>query len=68
VSSTPREIDLEKIWNYDSALMTHDFIPIAMDAPHVENTPLAKNNNPLTKNLGAEPIINKNVGAPLINE
>jgi hypothetical protein len=36
VSSSPREIDLEKIRTYDSPTMTHDFIPITMDVPHVE--------------------------------
>jgi hypothetical protein len=40
--------------------MTHDFIPMTTNAPHVETTPLAQNNNPLAKNLGAKPTINEN--------
>jgi hypothetical protein len=48
--------------------MTHDFIPTTTDAPHVEATPLAENNNPLAKNLGLEPVINENEEAPLENE
>jgi hypothetical protein len=49
--------------------MTHvDFIPMTTDAPDVENTPLAKNGNSSAKNLGAEPAINENEGAPLVNE
>jgi hypothetical protein len=47
VSSSPREIDLEKIRTYDSTPMTHDFIPMTMYAPHVGTTPLAENNNHL---------------------
>jgi hypothetical protein len=48
--------------------MTHDFIPTTTDAPHVETTPLAENNNPLAKNLGLKPVINENEEAPLENE
>jgi hypothetical protein len=49
--------------------MTHvDFIPMTTDAPDVENTPLAENGNSSAKNLGAEPAINENEGAPLVNE
>jgi hypothetical protein len=65
ISSSPRDIDLEEIRTYDSAPMTHNFIPTTTDAPHVETAPLAENNDPLVKNLGAEPGINKNGGAPL---
>jgi hypothetical protein len=68
MSSSPRDIDLEEIWTYDSAPMTHDFIPTTADAPQVETAPLTENNNSLAKNLGAEPIINKNEEAPLENE
>jgi hypothetical protein len=38
VSSTPREMDLEKIRNYVPPPMTHDYIPTTVVAPHVENT------------------------------
>jgi hypothetical protein len=48
--------------------MTHDFILMTTDAPHVETAPLAENNNPLAKNLGVKPAINENGGAPLENE
>jgi hypothetical protein len=34
----------------------------------VDTVPLAENNDPLTKNLGAEPLINENGGVPLENE
>jgi hypothetical protein len=68
MSSSPRDIDLEEIQTYDSAPMTHDFIPTTTDAPLVENVPLAENNDPLAKNLGVEPVINENGGAPLENE
>jgi hypothetical protein len=30
VSSTPREIDLEEIWNHVSPPMTHDYIPVTV--------------------------------------
>jgi hypothetical protein len=40
--------------------MTHDFISMTTDAPHVETAPLAKNNNSLAKNFGTEPTINEN--------
>jgi hypothetical protein len=50
MSSSPRDIDHEKIQTYDSAPMTHDFIPTTTDAPHAETAPLAENNNPLAKN------------------
>jgi hypothetical protein len=62
------DIDLENIQTYDSTQMTHDFILMTTDAPHVETAPLAENNNPLAKNLGAKPAINENGGAPLENE
>jgi hypothetical protein len=39
VSSTTREIDLEEIQDYVPPLMTHDYIPTTIVAPHVENTP-----------------------------
>jgi hypothetical protein len=48
--------------------MTHDFILMTTDAPHVETAPLAENNNILAKNLGVKPAINENGGAPLENE
>jgi hypothetical protein len=60
MSSSSQDIDLEKIQTYDSTLITHDFIPTTMDAPHVEIVPLAENNDPLVENLGTEPIINEN--------
>jgi hypothetical protein len=68
MSSSPRDIDLEEIQTYDSAPMTHDFIPTTSDAPHVDTTPLAENNNPLAKKLGAKPAIIENEEAPLENE
>jgi hypothetical protein len=68
MSSSPRDIDLEEIRTYDSAPITHDFIPTIMDAPHVETAHLAENNNPLAENLGAELAINENEGPPLENE
>jgi hypothetical protein len=68
MSSRQQDIDLEEIWTYDSTLMTHNFIPMTMDAPHVETAPLAENNNLLAKNLGVKPAINENEEAPLKNE
>jgi hypothetical protein len=68
MSSSPWDIDLEEIRTYDSAPMTHDFIPTTTDAPHVETALLAKNNNPLAENSGAESAINENGGAHLENE
>jgi hypothetical protein len=68
MNSSRRDIYLEEIWTYDSTPITHDFIPTTVDAPHVETIPLAKNNDPLAKNLGAEPAINENGGTPLENE
>jgi hypothetical protein len=68
MSSSPRDIDLEKIRTYDSAPMTHDFIPTTTDAPNVETIPLAENNGSLAKNLGVEPANNENGGAPSENE
>jgi hypothetical protein len=65
MSSSPRDIGLEEIWTYDSVLMTNDFILTAMDAPHVETAPLAKNNNPLTENVGLEHAINEYEGVGL---
>jgi hypothetical protein len=41
MSWSSQDIDLEKIQTYDSTLITHDFIPRTMDAPHVEIVPLA---------------------------
>jgi hypothetical protein len=38
------------------------------DAPHVKNAPLTKNANSSTGNLGVEPTLNENEGAPLVNE
>jgi hypothetical protein len=35
MSSSPQDIDLEEIWTYNTPLMTHDFIPMTTDAPHV---------------------------------
>jgi hypothetical protein len=67
-SYSPRDIDLEEIWTYDSAPMTHDFIPTTTNAPHVEIVPLTENNAPLIENLGAEPAINENGEAPSENE
>jgi hypothetical protein len=68
MSSSPRDIDLEENQTYDSAPITHDFIPTTTNAPHVETIPLAENNDPLAKNLGADPTNNENGGAPLENE
>jgi hypothetical protein len=68
MSSSLRDIDLEEIQTYDSTPITHDFIPTTTDAPHVDIVPLAENNDPLAENLGAEPTINENEGAPLENE
>jgi hypothetical protein len=68
MSSSPRDIDLEEIWTYDSAPMTHDFIPTTTDARHVETAHLAENNDPLAENFGAEPAINENGRTPLENE
>jgi hypothetical protein len=68
MSSSSRDIDLEEIRTYDSTPITHDFIPTTTDAPYVDTVPLAKNNDHLVKNLGAEPTINENGGAPLENE
>jgi hypothetical protein len=68
MSSSLRDIDLEKIWTYDSTPMTHDFIPTTTDTTHVETAFLAENNDHLVKNLGAKPVINKNGGAPSENE
>jgi hypothetical protein len=52
MSSSPRDIDLEEIWTYDSAPMTHDFISTTTDAPHVEIAPLSENNNPFSQKFG----------------
>jgi hypothetical protein len=68
MSSSLRDIDLEEIQTYESMSMTHNFIPMTTDAPHVETAPLTENNNPLVENLGVEPTINENEGAPLKNE
>jgi hypothetical protein len=68
MSSSPWDIDLEEIQTYDSTPITHDFIPTTTYAPHVETVPLVENNDPLAKNLGVEPVINENGGAPLENE
>jgi hypothetical protein len=68
MSSSLWDIDLEEIRSYNSALMTHDFIPTTTDAPHVEIVPLAENNDHLAKHLGAETAINENGGAPSENE
>jgi hypothetical protein len=49
--------------------MTHvDFISTTTDVPHVENAPLAENDNSPTINLSVEPTINENEGATLVNE
>jgi hypothetical protein len=61
ISSSPREIELEEIWTYVPPMPT-------MDAPHVENASLAENANSSAENLDAEPTINENEGAPLVNE
>jgi hypothetical protein len=68
MSSSPRDVDFEEIRIYDSTLITHDFIPITTDAPHVDTVYLAENNDPLVENLGVEPAINENGEAPLENE
>jgi hypothetical protein len=48
--------------------MTHtDFISTTTNAPHIENVPLTENANSSYRNLGAEPTINENEGAPLVN-
>jgi hypothetical protein len=61
VSSTPREIDLEKIWNYVPPPMTHDYIPTTVVAPHVENVPSSEN-------TGITPIITENEDVPMVDE
>jgi hypothetical protein len=68
VSSSLREIDLEKIQTYVPPMTRADFISTTTYTPHVENTPLVENANSSAGNLGAEPIINENEGAPLVNE
>jgi hypothetical protein len=68
MTSSPHNIDLEEIWTYDSTPITHNFIPTTTDAPHVEIAPLVENNDHLAGNLGAEPAINENGGAPLETE
>jgi hypothetical protein len=68
MNSSSRDIDLEKIRIYDSTPITHDFTPTTTDAPHMDTVPLAENNDLLAENLGAEPAINENEGAPLENE
>jgi hypothetical protein len=60
MSSSLWDIDLKEIWTYDTTPITHDFIPMTTDAPHVDTVPLAENNDHLAKNLGAEPAINEN--------
>jgi hypothetical protein len=61
MSSSPRDIDLEKIQTYDSMVITHDFIPMTTDAPHEEIAHLAENNNPFAKNLVVKPAIYENL-------
>jgi hypothetical protein len=68
VRSSPREVDLEEIQTYVPPMTHVDFILMNMDAPHIENTPLAENDNSRARNLGVEPTINENEGAPLVNE
>jgi hypothetical protein len=49
--------------------MTHvDFILTTTDAPHVENVSLAENDISPVTNLDAQPTINKNEEAHLVNE
>jgi hypothetical protein len=54
MSSSLRDIDFEEIRIYDSSPMTHDFVPMTTDAPHVETAHLIENNNPLVKKLGVK--------------
>jgi hypothetical protein len=61
MSFSPQDINLEEIRTYDSTPITHDFIPMTTDAPHVETIHLAEN-------LGTVHAINENQGAPLENE
>jgi hypothetical protein len=68
MSSSSRDIDLEEIRTYDSTPITHDFTLTTTNAPHVDNVPLAENNDLLTENLGVKPAINENERAPLENE
>jgi hypothetical protein len=68
MSSSPRDIIHGEIQTYESMSITHSFIPMTMDAPLVETASLTENNNPLAKNLGVEPAINENEGAPFKNE
>jgi hypothetical protein len=59
VSSSPREIELEKIWTYVPPMTHVDFILTTTDAPHVENAPLVENANSSAGNLGVKPTINE---------
>jgi hypothetical protein len=68
ISSSLREINLEEIRTYVPQMTHVDFIPMTVDAPHVEYAPLTENDNSLVGNLGTEPTINENEGAPLVNE
>jgi hypothetical protein len=68
VSSSPRKVDLEEIQTYVSPMTHVDFISTTADAPHVENTSLAENDNSPARNLAVKPIINENGGATLVNE
>jgi hypothetical protein len=68
ISSSPRKVDLEEIRTYVPPMTHVGFIPTIADAPHVENSSLAENANSSAGNLGAEPTINENERAPLVNE
>jgi hypothetical protein len=68
VSSSPRKVDLEEIRTYVPPMTHIDFISTTANAPHVENTSLAENDNPPAGNLAVKPIINENGGATLVNE
>jgi hypothetical protein len=68
VSSSPREVDLEEIQTYVPPMTHVDFILTTTDAPHVENVSLAENDISPVTNLDAQPTINKNEEAHLVNE
>jgi hypothetical protein len=68
ISSSPREVNLVEIQTYVPPMTHVDFILTTADAPHVENTPLAENDNSPARNLGTEYAINENEEAPLLNE
>jgi hypothetical protein len=60
-SSTPREIDLEEIWDYVPPPMIHDYISTIVVAPHMKNVPSSEN-------TGATPKIIENDDVPIEDE